>query len=607
MTDYEALAREFLVQAKGRPLSVDTETTDAKKYDIRDGTGYAVGVSVAFKNDDGTFSKHYFPFRHKIGDNYDRSLLIGLKELIENTQFIVFHNAKYDLVSLTTLGINYKNMWYDTMILAYLINENWPASKSLENVSKYYLGAEYGKEKSDEFINVVAKFGWEAVSVELMRKYAEMDAELPLRLIEVLMPKYKKEVVNPEYWDWKRRFIECVIVMESRGVRIDQDYCRRMADIADTAMSDYYEHMGGYNPASPKDMKELLCDKLGLPPIFKENFRKNKETGAKEMYVSQTFNNEAMAEYELMLEGENSDLAQYVLGYRGWSKAASSFYRAYLNHVSPDGRVRPRYHHHKDDKDGGTVTGRLSCSEPNLQQIPRESTKPWNGGVKEAFVGQEGYSLWEVDFSQLELRLATAYAREQSLIEVFNDPSRDIFTEIAKSINQLRQTTKTFVYMTQYGAGDKRVARIIKITLAAAKDLRAMYYSTYPGFVTVNNKVKRIVMGTKKIKLWSGRHRHFNRPKDDAHKAFNSLIQGGSADIVERQMVRIFEQIDQTSNDECRMLLTVHDSVWFEIKDGTEENYVPRIEALMADVGALSDDGFEGVKFAVEAKRVGAK
>lgn len=589
---------DFLRLAAGKPIAVDTETTGLL---IRDGRDYAQGVSVAFKVGDDSYMSHYFPFRHKIGDNYSREVLDQLRVVIESAPVIAFHNAKFDIVSLSTLGITVGPNWYCTMIMAHLINENYPRQKSLESCAKAYLGPEFGKDMSPELKSIIDSFGWAMVPVDMMRTYAEMDAELPLRLVDAMWEKFNQETV-PSVWDWKRRFILTVIKMESRGILIDQEFCKAQLERAEQHMQDYIEHLDGYNPGSFKQMNQLLCVELGLPPIFKESVRKNKETGKKEKYQAQTFDRDAMKTYESLLSRMDSPTAQYILAYRGWSKAASAFYGAYLRFLSPDGRVRPEYHHHKDEEEGGTVTGRLSCSNPNLQQIPRAGDKPWNSNTKKSFKAQPGYTLWEVDFSQLELRVATAYSQEQSLIDVFNE-ERDIFTEMASVFQKSRDITKKFVYMTQYAAGILKIALDIGVSETVAKEMRDDYYENYPGFRRIDMAIRQRVKKFKKIRIWSGRYRHFRDPENENHKGMNSLIQGGSADIVERQMVRVFEEVDQKSNEEVRMLLTVHDSVWFEIKEGTEKRWLSEISYIMEDVGTLAAD-FGGIKFAVEAKQL---
>jgi DNA polymerase-1 len=591
----EIAANEFLRAARGRLLAVDTETNGR---DIRDGRGYAMGLSIAYKDDDGQYHKWYFPFRHMHGYNLRKHTLRVAKEVIETAPGLIFHNAKFDIVSLATLGINVPSgRWFCTMIAAHLINENYPYSKSLEWCCRAYLGAEWHKEISPE-LKAYQEMklpgdanGWELIPSELMWDYGAHDAEITFRLRDRLLPLFLAEDLH-NFWPHKARLIEVVIEMEKRGIGVDEDLCKNMVSAADQAIQDYEEMLGDYKPTSQKQMKELLIDKMGLPVV--------KWTKGKVPQPS--FDKEAMGVYEEIMERLNSPYAEYILAHRGWTKARAAYYQAYLDHRSPDGRLRPSYRHHKDSEEGGTVTGRLSCANPNLQQIPRRTDKPWNGNVKAAFRPTPGYSLWEADYSQLELRLGTAYANVQSLKEVFLD-GRDIFTEMAGLLGWPRQNTKTFVYSTQYGAGATRISNVFGVSRDAAQGLIEQYYSMYPGFRAVSQNAAAKALANRKLRLWSGRYRHFQKPSDEAHKAFNSLIQGGAADIVERVMVALFERVDQVSNGEVRMLLQVHDSVVFEIKNGTEEKWVPKIIEVMEDVNNICTN-FD-VRFAVEMKRFG--
>ncbi len=584
--------RSTFESAWGQVLAVDTETTG---LEVRDGRDYALGASIAWRDTSGRIRKHYFPFRHKYGENYDPEDLAAFKYLIENAPLIVFHNAKFDLSSLDTLGIHYAGRWFDTAVMAYLINENFPTSKELNVLCMYYVGPECHKQKSDELDLFIKAFGWGEVPAAMMRYYGEMDAYITFELAEVLFKKLQAVNLIGYWFEQKMPLMEVVRVMESRGVRIDQEYCKTMVETAEQAMFDYKNMLGGYNPASGKDMNQLLCIDLGLPVIMAE--RKNKKTG--EVKQSQTFDKHAMAEYEIMLARMDEPAAEYILGYRGWQKAATAFYGAYLRYMSPDGRVRPRYRHHKDEDEGGTLTGRLSCAEPNLQQIPKESKKAWNGGVKRSFLPMDGYELWEIDYSQLELRLGTAYAREPHLTLVFAE-GRDIFTEMSKQVGLVRQDTKTLVYSMQYGAGIQRIMNALGLSEVKAKEVRGTYFATYPGFKTIADEAKARALRYKEVKLWTGRKRHFVNPRKEAHKALNSIIQGGAADIVERSMIRVYNEVDQVSNNEVRMLLQVHDSIIFEIKKGTAEKWIPILSDIMSDVGAMDPD--LTVKFAVEAK-----
>ena len=610
---------EFLKNAWGKPLSVDTET-NAK--DPRFVHGKTNGVSVTFMHR-GYYWSHYFPFKHPdTENNYSFAELQGLKQLLENAPELFLYNAKFDITALEKLDISIgESNWFDALVASSMINENWPFNRSLDNMSKLYL-KDSGKEMSVEFKTYRDILGWDAIPSTVMRPYAEKDAELHYRMGIFFKAKFL-EIYSEELWVWKRQFINAIRQMEIRGISIDQDYCRKMEDTGRSEMeriSDFY----GINIASTKELSELLHDEWGLPPIFVEErvkekgdrltkkIESNHRAIAKleerfsvdlprhwDKVVKLSLDSDALKEYKKMLPTLNlpdipPNFVDDILTYRGWAKASSSYYGAYLDRVNEDGKLRPNYIHHKSE-DGGTVTGRLACANPNLQQIPRESNTPW-GGVKKSFIPSAGYQLWEVDYSQLELRLLVAYSGDEFLKTVFME-GRDLFSEMSGQMSFPRQVVKQFVYMTNYGAGVDRVSKYLEITHAEASRLWDKYYTTYPSFLMLASKCNQSVKSKKYIDLWSGRRRNFTSEKD-GYKAMNSLIQGGSADIVERIMVRLWYEIDQQSNNEVRMLLTVHDSVWFEIKEGTEGKWIPKIKEIMMDVVTIGLN--TDVVFAVE-------
>lgn len=562
-------------------IAVDTETNG---YDIRDGRGYAYGISLAGRLPGVGVVSTYLPFRHPAGPtgiscNLDSGDLYELKKAIENYKgVLVFHNAKFDLESLRTLGINYTGRFYCTMIMAHLINENIPFSKSLDACGKHYL-KDPGKKMSDMFNGFLNLYGWRDMLPEIIFEYAAYDADLTLRLFETLLPKFNAEELN-DYWNGhKQGFFEVIRSMERRGVRIDVDFCRKMQVLGENAMEDIVELLGDRKP-SGKNLEHMLLTELGLPVV-----KRSQKTG------KPSFDKGAMEVYEQILERQENPLAEYILSYRGWQKSVSSNYKPYVELISPDGRLRCNYKLH------GTKTGRMSCEKPNLQQIPRSGSKAWNGELKQAFIAEEGYTLWEADYGQLELRLATAYADEQGLKHVFAE-GRDIFTEMSKQLGMARQDTKTLTYTIQYGGGINRISTVFGVSSERAGQIRENFYLSYPGFRAKSNVASGKARTKGKVRLWSGRYRHFLYPQDEAHKAFNSIIQGGSADIVERTMVRLHKTVD--NEQECRMLLQVHDSVVFEIKNGREDYYLPRIKECMENV----EPDF-GVRFSVDIHKWG--
>lgn len=574
----EALGEDAIV-------ACDTEGTNIE-WDYRDGRGWATGISLAFRF--GELLGGYYSFRHP-KDNLSDEQAHRLRNALRNFKgWLVFHNAKHDLVALRTLGINYQGKFYDTMLLCHLLNETLPYSKGLNDCVKHYLGPDEAKDNAELKALVAGLQGqWHLVPNNFMAPYAIHDAALTLRLYEAINGRVFKEV-TADYWAHKQQFVRVIKTMESRGVRIDTALCERQAAIGETQMAEIVEILG-LNPGSPKDQYELFIERLGLP-VHKRSKKTNKPS----------FDKEVMEYYEYILENRDvlDETASLVLAYRGWQKAVSSNYKPYISLLSPDGRLRPNYKLH------GTRTGRSSCEKPNLQQIPRISDKPWNGKLKSAFIPEEGYTLWEFDYSQLEFRLGAAYAAQYQpdlpLIEIFNDCERDVFTEMAILEQWDRQKIKIRTYTIQFGGGAKRLSDVFGVSLERGGEIRDEFLTRYSGFASVMRMASKKVRTRGKLQLWSGRYRHFMYPDSEAHKGFNAVIQGGAADIVNGVMCRLFDSVDD--DVECRMLLTVHDSVVFEIKNGLEDKYIPKIKEIMEDVRPDF-----GVKFFVDYKKWGEK
>ena len=537
---------------------------------------------------------NYFPFLHKNGPNLGKDILAQLKELIENTPTVVFHNAKFDIVSLSTIGIIQTGRFYDTMLMAHMVNENVPFSgKSLDSLTKHYLN-DSGKRKSEEFLGFIKVYGWNEIPSFLMHDYAEYDTNLTLRLYEYLQMEWDAQDLE-QLWDTEQAFVRLLIRMESHGVRINQALVEGELDRGESRMAEITETLG-LNPSSPKDLTKLLIKDLGLPIVkytpgsYAGGNPRNELKPEDERKPS--FDKNAMVEYEAMLAASDDDRASLILEYRGYQKTISSNYKPYRELLSPDGRLRPNYKVH------GTVTGRMSCEKPNLQQIPRVSDKPWNGSLKQAFIAEPGFTLWEADYSQLELRLAAAYAREESLIEVFNS-GRDIFTEMALVAGMSRHDVKTRTYTIQYGGGGRRLAEVFGVSLEEGMRIRDEFFEQYPGFRRMSNNAASKCRQQGFLRLWSNRRRHFIDPQNEAHKAFNSVIQGGAAEIVKHTMLRVS---GVANDDDCRMLLQVHDSIVFEIRNGREDHYCPLIQETMEHV--VPDFG---VKFAIDVHKWGTE
>lgn len=557
------------------PIALDTETTGLS---VKDGQDTAIGVSLAAERN-GQVQGFYYPVGHRQGPNVSEAVFTKLAWVIEHRPVIIFQNAKFDLCSLETVGIEYAGDFYDTIVLAHLLDENTPVHKDLDSLSRHYLGVP-GK-VDDPYVDWEKKHGNQEITYDEIWDYAVQDAVTTYLLGKKLIHDIFQHKDLPAVWTAKMHTIQVLKTMEQRGVRIDvalaQEQAvagrRRMAEIVDLL------HL---NPGSKKDQEALFIGTLGLPIL-----KTSEKTG------KPSFDKTVMEQYEEILAQRDDPTAALLLEYRGWQKAVSAAYEPYIKLTSPDGRLRCNY---RLDR---ARTGRFSCEQPNLQQVPKSGDKPWNKHSKQCFIPAEGYVLINADYHQLELRLATVYADEPRLREAFN-AGRDVFTEMAASLGFDRQTTKTFVYSTQYGAGEKRIMSAFGVSRDRARRMIQTYNERYPHFRSFNERVTQRAEEARKVRLWSGRYRHFLYASD-SYKAMNSVIQGGAADLVERVMWQLYTELDD--DERCRMLLQVHDSVVFEVREDLVDEYVPLIKECMEDVcGATGVDEFSSVIFAVEVE-----
>lgn len=540
-------------------LYVDTESNGQS---IKDGRGYGIGISICFSYDGLNGYSYYFPFRHQQG-NLNRSYLAELTQLIENPKKkIVSHHRRFDIMSEETLGIKNHHMDFEcTMLMAHSVNENM-FSYSLDHLAKQ-LGFE-GKAKDKHWEQAIKLLGWDGMPPSHMGPYAATDSYLLYPIYQHYKEIYDAEDdSNGELWENDKKFMLVLNSIEKLGARVDLELAEREIERGEGRMQEITKELK-LNPGSNSQLKILLIDQLGLPVL-----KASPKTG------KPSFDKATMERYEdEYLSVMDNPVAQRVLEYRGYQKAVSSYWRSYIEHVSPDGRIRTNFNLHR------TRTHRLSSDEPNLQQIPKVTEKPWNKLVKSGFLPEDGYEIWEADYSQLEMRLTAAYAKQTDLIEIFEDDTRDLFDEMSKRLGLPRDHTKTLNYAIGYGAGIGKVAAMLGVSQAQAKFIRDDYFNTYSGFRQVSQLAATTCKGQGFVRTWSTRRRHFENPYEEAHKAFNSVIQGGAADIVKRVMIRLFEELDP----ECRMILQVHDSVWFEIPKGKIEKYRKEIVRIMEDV-----------------------
>lgn len=603
---------QWLYEHPDHPLAVDTETAGINDptmgLRVDDGRAHAIGVSFSTRIK-GKLVSAYIPFHHRVGTNQPE-LLKKLRYVLRQGRPLIFINVQFDMLALETLGIRVSERpFYDIATMANAVREDWPYQKDLDSLYRVYVNGDHAKITEWEYarydegkkkprlktsLEWQKKNGWPHTTPEMIWDYACRDTEATFEVWEALMAHPAWQEQPADYWVHKQKLIRVLIEMKRRGIEVNVELAAELEAEGALAKEELLENLGGLNPSSVKDAPQIFLELLNLPVLKMTDGGKDKDPSK----ARPSFTKAVLEEYDQILanRGDDRPEVRWVKAWRGWTTAMGLLLRPYQTLVSPDGRLRTSYTTHV------TSTGRLSSRDPNLQQISKEGKDPWNNRIKKCFRAKPGYVLLSADYSQLELRLAVAYAQEPELQQIFLE-GRDIFSEMAAELGWERSKTKSFVYATQYGGGDARIAYIFGVTLAQAKILRERFYKRYPRFRKLDMACRKKVEDTKKLRLWSGRVRHF-KSSSDSYKAMNALLQGGAADIVERVWVHVMEHLD---NEDCRTLLQVHDALVFEVREDLADEYAVKIEAMMSDVNGICDpNGTEPlfpVKFAVDVTR----
>lgn len=381
------------------------------------------------------------------------------------------------------------------------------------------------------------------------------------------MQKFQSPI--PNLWEREMVNIDIFRTMERRGVRINKEIALQEIAVGEGRMNQLRKELG-INPGSPKQLKTLLIDEMGLPVVAR-----SPKTGAP------SFDKNAMKDYELILannpeytSGQWGSVAQNILEYRGWQITLGLLYKKAVDMVSPDGRLRCNYKIH------GTKTSRTSCEQPNLQQTPKETTKVWNRNVKKMFEADDGYTLVQVDVNQGEMRLATGYAKQPYLMETFQW-NKDMWGQMVAELNRPKAQCKTLTYAKMYGAQRNKLRLILGGD--DPDQFITDWENAHDRIVNFSQQVHKKAQQRGYVFLWTGRIRHLNTdPTGGPRLAFNSLLQGGLAEIVKSGMIRLYNEVDD--ENECRMLLMVHDSVIFEIKTKYLNQYIPLIKQVFSRV-----------------------
>ena len=578
-------------------LAVDTETSS-----LNAAAAELVGISMALAPGKAC----YVPLRHGgaavTGDGqsgldfdaapettspqipFDKAIGI-LKPLFEDPSVLkIGHNLKYDshmLLRPLNGGIHLTPV-DDTMCLSYVLDGGRVGGHSMDYLAGHWL--DHQTIKYEDVCGKGAKqvpFG--SLTPEAALDYAAEDADITLRLWELLRPRLATEGVASVYERLERPLIPVLAQMESAGITVDPTILARMSNDFATRMGVLQTEIhaladGEFNIASPKQLGEILFDRMGLKG------GKKSKTGA---YSTS-------ADILEMLAAEGVDIAQKVLDWRQLAKLKSTYADALVESIHPEtGRV------HTSFSMVGASTGRLSSSDPNVQNIPIRTAE--GRQIRTAFVAAPGCKLISADYSQIELRLVAHVAGESSMIEAFRD-GVDIHARTASEVfgipldamdGETRRRAKAINFGIIYGISGFGLARQLGIGQGEARDYIAAYFENFPGIRTYMDSIKAEARETGYVETLFGRRIHINgiASSNQAQRGFaerqaiNAPIQGSAADIIKRAMVRLPPAMQDAGID-ARMLLQVHDELIFEIEDHLADAAVSVITGVMESAAA---------------------
>ncbi|TDT74190.1 DNA polymerase I [Litoreibacter halocynthiae] len=557
-------------------VAVDTETTGLNEM-VVDLVGISLCVNVGHAC--------YIPLAHKDGSDdlfgSDapaegqmplQEALDLLKPMLEDESILkIGQNMKYDAKIFHRYGVEVAP-FDDTMLISYAQHAGLH-NHGMDALSERYLGhtpipikSLLGTGKS--------QITFDRVPIDEATPYAAEDADITLRLWQVLKPQLHEKGVTTVYETLERPLVPVLAQMERNGVKVDRDTLSRMSNAFAQKMAgleaEIHELAGqDFNVGSPKQLGEILFDKLELPG------GKKGKTGAYSTGVD-------------ILEdlATEHELPGKVLDWRQLSKLKSTYTDALQTHINADtGRVHTSY------SIVGANTGRLSSSEPNLQNIPVRSEE--GRRIREAFVAEQGNVLVSLDYSQIELRILAHVAGIDALKQAFKD-GHDIHAMTASEMfdvpldemtPDVRRKAKAINFGVIYGISGFGLARNLRIPRAEAQGFIDRYFERFPGIRTYMDETIQFAKDHGYVQTLFGRK--INTPEINAkgpgagfakRAAINAPIQGTAADVIRRAMIRMPDAIKDLP---CKMLLQVHDELIFEVPEGAVDQTIDVVRGIM--------------------------
>jgi DNA polymerase-1 len=579
ITTEQQLASWIKALEKSELFAFDTETTSLNYMEAE-----IVGLSFCIEPGKAA----YLPLAHDYPgapDQLDRKkTLARLKPLLEDEKRPkVGHHLKYDAHVLKGSGISLAGMRYDSMLESYVLNST-ATRHDMDSCAKLYLGIDTIKYE-DVAGKGAKQIPFNQVAIEQASTYAAEDADVTLQLHRVLHAALGKEPkLLGIYEEIEQPLVPVLLEMEHHGVLVDRELlkkqsgelAKRLAELE----ADAHKSAGQpFNLDSPKQLQEILFTKQGLP--VRQKTRTGQPSTAEEVL-------EELSEKYL--------LPRIILEYRGLAKLRSTYTEKLPEQIDPkSGRVHTSYHQ------AVAVTGRLSSSDPNLQNIPIRTAE--GRRIRQAFIAPKGHVLLSADYSQIELRIMAHLSGDESLRRAFAEEgdihratAAEVFdVEPEKVTNDQRRAAKAINFGLIYGMSAFGLARQLGIERHAAQDYVGRYFGRYPGVREYMDRTRasareqgyvETVFG-RRLYLPDIRSRDRNLQQYAERSAINAPMQGTAADIIKRAMIRVQAWLLE-SGVPATLVLQVHDELVLEVAESAAEKVRKKVVELMCGAAELA-------------------
>ena len=565
---------EKLKQAKLFALDTETDNLDYMAANL-------VGISFALENGEAAYLPLQLDYLGVPKTLEKTTALSLLKPILENPAIQkVGQNFKYDLTIFARNGIDVQGVAFDTMLESYVLNST--GRHNMDDLAKRYLG-----HQTISFEEIAGKgknqLTFNQIPLEQAAEYAAEDADVTMKLQQVLWEKLSKEpTLEKLFREMELPLLGVLSRMERRGVLIDSDALFLQSNEIANRLNELEEQayvLAGqpFNLASTKQLQEILFDKLGLPVIQKT------PKGAP------STNEEVLEELAF-----SHELPKVLVEHRGLSKLKSTYTDKLPQMVNPQtGRVHTSYHQ------AVTATGRLSSSDPNLQNIPIRNEE--GRRIRQAFIAREGFTVVAADYSQIELRIMAHLSQDQGLINAFTQ-GKDIHRSTAAEIfgvaldevtSEQRRNAKAINFGLIYGMSAFGLSRQLGIGRADAQSYMDLYFKRYPGVQTFMHDIREKAKAQGYVETLFGRRLYLPdinssngmRRKAAERVAINAPMQGTAADIIKRAMIQLDQKLQ--NDPDIAMIMQVHDELVFEVRSEKVAFYNELIKTQMESAADL--------------------